>query len=147
MSYPKPQAESLICLIALSSLFPRLLKIGCPIYGLYSEETRIKIGAKVRMGWQRRRQSLMLQETCFYQWQNLIAEASRKGHLIAVEELQWDTYNILHKQLEQEWLVSVQERKSMPRPKGSKRVPKSPEQRRKIAKAIAAKWEDPVSAY
>lgn len=108
-----------------------------------SEETRMKIGAKVRMGWQKRRQSLMMQETCCYQWQNLIAEASRKGHLIGVEELQWDTYNILHKQLEQEWLMSVQERKSMPRPKGSKRVPKSPEQRRKIAKAIAAKWEDP----
>ncbi|KAI3409600.1 uncharacterized protein J3R85_019075 [Psidium guajava] len=108
-----------------------------------SEETRMKIGAKVRMGWQRRHQSFMMQATCFYRWQNLIAEASRKGHLIGVEELQWDTYNLLHEQLEQEWLVSVQERKSMPRPKGSKRAPKSPEQRRKIAKAIAAKWEDP----
>lgn len=88
-----------------------------------------------------------MQETCFYQWQNLIAEASQNGHLIGLEELQWDTYNILYRQLEQEWLASVQERKSMPRPKGSKRVPKSLEQRRKIAKAIAAKWEDPVSGY
>ncbi|XP_030466770.2 uncharacterized protein LOC115685789 [Syzygium oleosum] len=108
-----------------------------------SEETRMKIGARVRMGWQRRRRGLMMQKTCFYQWQNLIAEASRNGHLIGLEELQWDTYNILDRQLEQEWLASVQERKSMPRPKGSKRVPKSLEQRRKIAKAIAAKWEDP----
>lgn len=108
-----------------------------------SEETRLKIGAKVRMGWQRRYQRLMMQETCFHQWQNLIAESSRKGLLIGGEEMQWDTYNILDKQLEQEWLVSVQERKSMPRPKGGKRIPKSPEQRKKIAKAIAAKWEDP----
>ncbi|KAF8029231.1 hypothetical protein BT93_E1790 [Corymbia citriodora subsp. variegata] len=113
------------------------------MYGLYSEETRMKIGARVKMGWQRRHRRMMMQETCFYQWQNLIAEASRKGLLIVGEELQWDTYDILDKQLEQEWLVSVQERKSKPRPKGSKRVPKSPEQRKKIAKAIAAKWEDP----
>lgn len=148
MSYLEPQACWKFTLLeCLSSLFLETANICCPICGLYSEETKMKIGARVRMGWQRRHRRLKMQGTCFHQWENLIAEASRKGLLIGGEELQWDTYNILDKQLEQEWLVSVQERKSMPRPKGSKRVPKSSEQRRKIAEAIAAKWEDPVSAY
>jgi hypothetical protein len=42
---------------------------------------------------------------------------------------------------------SVQQRKTLPRPKGSKRAPKSLEQRRKISEAIAAKWADPVSSF
>ncbi|KAM3245804.1 hypothetical protein P3L10_007571 [Capsicum annuum] len=107
-----------------------------------SKETRLKIGFAVRMGWQRRRGKLMLQETCLYEWQNLIAEASRKG-LLGEEELQWDSYEILNKQLEQEWIQSVEERKNRPRLKGNKRAPKSAEQRRKISEAIAAKWADP----
>ncbi|KAI3455686.1 hypothetical protein Pfo_012349 [Paulownia fortunei] len=107
-----------------------------------SEETRMKIGVGVRLGWGRRREKLMLQETCHYEWQNLIAMAARKG-LLGEEELQWDSYKILSKQLEQEWLQSVEERKSMARPKGSKRAPKSAEQKRKISEAIAAKWADP----
>ncbi|CAN4085098.1 unnamed protein product [Withania somnifera] len=96
-----------------------------------SEETKLKIGVAVRMGWERRRGKLMLQETCHYEWQNLIAEASRRG-LLGEEELQWDSYAILGKQLEQEWIQS-----------GNKRAPKSAEQRRKISEAIAAKWADP----
>ncbi|MCD7450963.1 hypothetical protein HAX54_009111 [Datura stramonium] len=107
-----------------------------------SEETRLKIGVAVRMGWERRRGKLMLQETCHYEWQNLIAEASRRG-LLGEEELQWDSYEILNKQLEQEWIQSVEERKNTPRQKGNKRAPKSAEQRRKISEAIAAKWADP----
>lgn len=107
-----------------------------------SEETRLKIGVAVRMGWERRRGMLRLQETCHYEWQNLIAEASRRG-LLGEEELQWDSYEILSKQLEQEWIQSVQERKNKPRLKGNKRAPKSAEQRRKISEAIAAKWADP----
>ncbi|XP_015069772.1 uncharacterized protein LOC107014398 isoform X1 [Solanum pennellii] len=107
-----------------------------------SEETRLKIGVAVRMGWERRRGMLRLQETCHYEWQNLIAEASRRG-LLGEEELQWDSYEILSKQLEQEWIQSVQERKNRPRLKGNKRAPKSAEQRRKISEAIAAKWADP----
>ncbi|CAN4089228.1 unnamed protein product [Withania somnifera] len=107
-----------------------------------SEETKLKIGVAVRMGWERRRGKLMLQETCHYEWQNLIAEASRRG-LLGEEELQWDSYGILDKQLEQEWIQSVEERKNMPRQKGNKRAPKSAEQRRKISEAIAAKWADP----
>ncbi|XP_055826015.1 uncharacterized protein LOC129894373 isoform X2 [Solanum dulcamara] len=107
-----------------------------------SEETKLKIGVAVRMGWERRRGKLRLQETCHYEWQNLIAEASRRG-LLGEEELEWDSYEILSKQLEQEWIQSVEERKNRPRLKGNKRAPKSAEQRRKISEAIAAKWADP----
>ncbi|TYH16896.1 hypothetical protein ES288_A05G151200v1 [Gossypium darwinii] len=107
-----------------------------------SKETREKIGTGVRMGWEKRREKLMVQETCHFEWMNLIAEASRKGYL-GEEELQWDSYKVLDEQLAKEWLESVEQRKTMPRPKGSKRAPKSLEQRRKIAAAIAAKWADP----
>ncbi|PIA50484.1 hypothetical protein AQUCO_01300901v1 [Aquilegia coerulea] len=107
-----------------------------------TEETRKKIGVGVRMGWKRRRAKLLVQETCCFEWQNLIAEASRKGYGDE-EELQWDSFEMLNKQLEQEWLESIEQRKSMPRPKGNRRAPKSPEQRRKISEAISAKWNDP----
>ncbi|XP_020241796.1 uncharacterized protein LOC109820124 isoform X1 [Asparagus officinalis] len=107
-----------------------------------SEETRIKIGAGVREGWQRRREMLMVQEGCLFEWQNIVAEASRKGYA-SEDELEWDSYKIIDEQLKQEWLESVEKRKMMPRPKGSKRAPKSPEQRRKISEAISAKWADP----
>ncbi|CAI9114520.1 OLC1v1015261C2 [Oldenlandia corymbosa var. corymbosa] len=107
-----------------------------------SEETKMKIGVGVRIGWEKRREKMMLQETCLYEWQNLIAEVSRRG-VLGEEELQWDSYKTLDKQLEQEWIQSVEERKRMPRVKGSKRAPKSLEQRRKIAESIAAKWADP----
>lgn len=107
-----------------------------------SEETRMKIGVGVRLGWERRREKLMLQETCYYEWKNLIAAASREG-LLGEEELQWDSYKILNNQYEKEWHQSVELRKNMLRPKGSKRAPKSSEQKRKIAAAIAAKWADP----
>ncbi|XVE88541.1 hypothetical protein DITRI_Ditri19aG0077500 [Diplodiscus trichospermus] len=107
-----------------------------------SKETRAKIGIGVRMGWERRREKLMLQETCHFEWMNLIAEASRKGGF-GEEELQWNSYKMLDEQLTKEWLESVEQRKMMPRPKGCKRAPKSLEQRRKIAAAIAAKWADP----
>ncbi|XP_031252513.1 uncharacterized protein LOC116110442 [Pistacia vera] len=108
-----------------------------------SAETRKKIGVGVRMGWEKRREKLMVQEHCYFEWQNLIAEASRRG-LAGEEELEWNSYKILDEQLKQEWLESVEQRKSMPRPNGSKRAPKSPDQRKKIAEAIAAKWTDPT---
>ncbi|KAL7100329.1 hypothetical protein ACP275_09G139900 [Erythranthe tilingii] len=107
-----------------------------------SEETKIKIGVGVRLGWERRRERLQLQETCHHQWQDLIAVAARKGFL-GEEELQWDSYKVLSKQLEKEWVQSVEERRNAPRIKGSKRAPKSAEQKRKISEAIAAKWADP----
>ncbi|KAG6425778.1 hypothetical protein SASPL_109982 [Salvia splendens] len=107
-----------------------------------SEETRLKIGAGVRLGWEKRREKLMVQDTCYYDWQNLIAETARKG-LQGEEQLQWDSYKILDKELQQQWQQSVEKRRSMPRPKGSKRAPKSAEQKRKISEAIAAKWADP----
>ncbi|KAF4399404.1 hypothetical protein G4B88_022487 [Cannabis sativa] len=108
-----------------------------------SEETRVKIGVGVRMGWERRRQKLFLQEMCHFEWQNLIAEASRQGY-DGEEELEWNSYEIMNEQLKREWSEQVEKRKSMPRPKGSKRAPKSPEQRRKISEAIYRKWADPV---
>lgn len=108
----------------------------------WCEETKKKIGVGVRMGWERRRGKLMVQESCYFEWQNLIAEAARRG-LAGEEELQWYSYNILDEQLKTEWLESVEQRKTMPRTTGSKRAPKSPEQRKKIAEAIAAKWADP----
>lgn len=55
----------------------------------------------------------------------MIAEAARKGNA-GEDELQWDSYRILDEQLKQDWLESVEKRKMMPRPKGSKRAPKSP---------------------
>ncbi|GMP43283.1 hypothetical protein CsSME_00012705 [Camellia sinensis var. sinensis] len=111
-----------------------------------SEETRMKIGNGVRMGWERCREKLKLQETCYFEWQNLIAEASRKG-FVGEEEKQWDSYKILDEQLEQEWLESVEQGRKMARPKGSKRAPNSLEQRRKISEAISAKLADPARAY
>ncbi|KDP40621.1 hypothetical protein JCGZ_24620 [Jatropha curcas] len=107
-----------------------------------SEETRKKIAVGVRTRWKKRHEKMAVQETCYFEWQNLIAEASRTG-FVGEEELQWDSYNILSKKLEAEWVETVEQRRTMPRPKGSKRAPKSPEQRRKIAEAIAAKWADP----
>ncbi|KAI3878528.1 hypothetical protein MKX03_023978 [Papaver bracteatum] len=107
-----------------------------------SEETRNKIGVGVRMGWQRRREKLMVQETCCFEWQNLIADASRRGYA-GEAELQWESYEVLDEQLKREWLESIEQRRMAPRPKGSKRAPKSLEQRRKISEAISAKWADP----
>ncbi|QHO01650.1 uncharacterized protein DS421_13g416940 [Arachis hypogaea] len=108
-------------------------------------ESRLKIGAEVKMGWVRRLRKKMLQEACCFEWQNLIVEASRKGYA-ELEELQRNSYGILDKQLKQEWSECVEQRKQMVRPPGSKRRPKSPEQRRKIAEANAAKWADPICA-
>ncbi|XP_019440479.1 PREDICTED: uncharacterized protein LOC109345749 isoform X1 [Lupinus angustifolius] len=105
-------------------------------------ETRLKISVGVRMRWQRKRGKKLVQETCCFEWQNLIAEASRQGY-IGQEELQWNSYKALDEQLKQEWLDSVEQRKQMVRTPGRKRAPKSPEQRRKIAAAISAKWADP----
>ena len=74
----------------------------------------------------------------------MIAEASRKG-FGEDDELQWNSYEILDEELMDEWLESIESRRTMPRVKGSKRAPKSAEQRKKISDAISAKWADPVS--
>ncbi|XP_020095782.1 uncharacterized protein LOC109715267 isoform X3 [Ananas comosus] len=116
----------------------KLLKLGHP----QSKETRTKIGTGVQEGWRRRRKRLSIQENCLYEWNNMIAEASRKGNA-GEKELQCDSYDILDKQLMEEWLESVEKRKIMRMSKGSRRAPKSPEQRRKISEAISAKWADP----
>ncbi|URE43560.1 hypothetical protein MUK42_14846 [Musa troglodytarum] len=91
---------------------------------------------------QRRHQKLMIQEGCVFEWHNIIAAVAREG-FAGEDELQWSSYKILSEQLQREWLESIEKRKTMPRPKGSKRAPKSLEQRRKISEAISAKWADP----
>ncbi|KAK7258390.1 hypothetical protein RIF29_23964 [Crotalaria pallida] len=105
-------------------------------------ETRLKISVGVKRRWERKRGRKLVQELCCFEWQNLIAEASRQGY-VGQEELQWNSYEIMDEQLKQEWLASVEQRKQMTRTPGSKRAPKSLEQRRKIAEAITAKWADP----
>ncbi|KAF8656674.1 hypothetical protein HU200_060536 [Digitaria exilis] len=104
-----------------------------------SEETRVKISEGVRRGWSLRLQRLMVQDGCFVEWRDMVADAARKGFAGGVN-LQWNSYKILTKQMRQEWLGNLQKRRSMPRPRGNRRAPKTPEQRRKIAEAIAAKW-------
>ncbi|KAK1694216.1 hypothetical protein QYE76_010913 [Lolium multiflorum] len=106
-----------------------------------SEETKIKISLGVRRGWCLRLQKLMVQDGCFVEWRDMIADAARKGFAGGVP-FQWNSHKILTEQLRQEWLEKLQKRRSMPRPTGNRRAPKSPEQRRKIAEAIAAKWLD-----
>jgi len=106
-----------------------------PLISSCSKETRDKIRAGLRLQWKKHHQRLEIQATCPFDWQNLIAEAARKG-LDDEEELQWDSYEILKKQLQQEWLH---------RARTYMTAPKSLEHRRKIAEAIAAKWADPVS--
>ncbi|KAG2328163.1 hypothetical protein Bca4012_037198 [Brassica carinata] len=107
-----------------------------------NEETRLKIGEGVRMRWARRKEMRKVQETCRFEWQNLLAEAARKGYTDE-QEFQWDSYKILDQQNQLEWLESVEQRKAVRGAKSNRRAPKSPEQRRKIAEAIAAKWADP----
>ncbi|GMQ02110.1 hypothetical protein CsSME_00048491 [Camellia sinensis var. sinensis] len=136
------QAKNKISLTQPMQVKMKLVNLG----HAQSEETRMKIGNGVQTGWERRSEKLKLQETCYFEWQNLIAEASRKG-FVGEEEKQWDSYEILDEQLEQEWLESVEQSRKMARPKGSKRAPNSLEQRRKISEAISAKWADPARAY
>jgi hypothetical protein len=88
----------------------------------------------------------MVQDGCFVEWRDMIADAAKKGFAGGVP-FQWNSHKILTEQLRQEWLEKLQKRRSMPRPTGNRRAPKSPEQRRKIAEAIAAKWLDQVRAY
>uniref|UniRef100_A0ACD5TJX6 Uncharacterized protein n=2 Tax=Avena sativa TaxID=4498 RepID=A0ACD5TJX6_AVESA len=106
-----------------------------------SEETKIKISLGVRRGWSLRLQKLMVQDGCFVEWRDIIADAARKGFAGGVP-FQWNSHKILTEHLRQEWLEKLQKRRSMPRPTGNRRAPKTPEQRRKIAEAIAAKWLD-----
>ncbi|CAL5331596.1 unnamed protein product [Camellia sinensis] len=117
------QAKNKISLTQPMQVKTKLVNLG----HAQSEETRMKIGNGVQMGWER-------------------SKASRKG-FVGEEEKQWDSYKILDEQLKQEWLECVEQRRKMARPKGSKRAPKSLEQRRKISEAISAKWADPVRAY
>ncbi|XP_051116277.1 uncharacterized protein LOC127241324 isoform X2 [Andrographis paniculata] len=107
-----------------------------------SEATKEKIGVAVRLKWEKRKQNLKNQDTCLYEWQNLIAEAARDG-LCGEQEFEWDSYKTLNKQLEHEHLQSVRTRNNTTRAKGVKRAPKSTEQKRKSSEAISSKLSDP----
>eukprot|EP01018_Ginkgo_biloba_P028014 Gb_24726 [translate_table: standard] len=108
-----------------------------------SEETRAKISMSVSRVFKERRKKKMLQEMCFLDWQESIAEAARIGG-DGETELQWGDYEILKDKLHQEWLQVVAMEKAMAKEKhGGKRVGKTAEQRKKISEAIRAKWADP----
>ncbi|KAG6481109.1 hypothetical protein ZIOFF_057701 [Zingiber officinale] len=111
---------------------------------MQNEETRAKIGAGVREGWRRRRQRLSVQDDCFFEWKNIIAEFARKGYA-GEYKLQWDSFHTQERQLKLEWLESIEKRKQMPKPKGNSRAPKSYQQCRKILEAILAKWTNQIS--
>ncbi|KAF3525692.1 hypothetical protein F2Q69_00047000 [Brassica cretica] len=77
-----------------------------------NEETRLKIGEGVRMRWARRKERRKVQETCHFEWQNLLAEAARKG-FTDEQEFQWDSYKIMDQQNQLEWLESIEQRKAV----------------------------------
>ncbi|KAL7599676.1 hypothetical protein Lser_V15G25386 [Lactuca serriola] len=116
-------------------------------------ETRSKIAAAVRVTWNKRRFQQRMMSHCQQEWRNLVSEASRKG-FCGEEELQWNSYEIIQKQLTKEYRAGVESRKEHLRtnslkPEGQRgvshlRAPKTPEQRKKISEAIAAKWADPT---
>ncbi|KAL5995052.1 hypothetical protein ACLOJK_025110 [Asimina triloba] len=123
----------------------KLLDLGhaqryCIVHFL-SDEIKIKIGLGVKRVWECRRGRLMFKEKCHLEWKNLIAEASRKGYS-GDEELQWDSFEILDKQLENKWFEISGREKSKTIPPDGRKAPKSLKHRRKIAEAISAKWAD-----
>nr|GEY47891.1 nuclease associated modular domain 3 [Tanacetum cinerariifolium] len=108
-----------------------------------TRETRQKIAAAVRQTWDRRRFTRRMIARCHREWLDLIAEASRKG-LYGEEELQWNSYEIMSKQLDKEFREGIESRKKKRGSGPGVRAPKTLEQRKKISEAIAAKWADPV---
>jgi hypothetical protein len=76
---------------------------------LYSKETRIKISEGVRRGWSLRLQKLMVQDGCFVEWRDMIADAARKGFAGGVS-IQWSSYKILTEQMRQEGLENLQKK-------------------------------------
>ncbi|PWA58461.1 nuclease associated modular domain 3 [Artemisia annua] len=108
-----------------------------------TRETRQKIAAAVRQTWDRRRFTRRMIARCHREWLDLIAEASRKG-LYGEEELQWNSYEIMSKQLDKEFREGIESRRKKRGSGPGVRAPKTLEQRKKISEAIAAKWADPA---
>ncbi|KAL5995053.1 hypothetical protein ACLOJK_025111 [Asimina triloba] len=105
----------------------------------HSAETIQRIRERTRLAMQDPKVNRLV---ILFQRKNLIAEASRNGYT-GDEELQWDSFEILDKQLENEWLeISGREKSKTILPDGRK-APKPLEHRRKIAETISAKWADP----
>ncbi|KAF3331015.1 Origin recognition complex subunit 2 [Carex littledalei] len=106
------------------------------------DDTKSKIAQGVKEGWRRRSEKNMIQQRCHVEWCNMIAEMTRIG-FYGETELQWDSYELLQEELKRECPQSLHKRISMLRKQNSSRGPKSPEQRKRIAEAIRAKWADP----
>ncbi|XP_078177887.1 uncharacterized protein LOC144572240 isoform X7 [Carex rostrata] len=107
-----------------------------------SEDTKSKIAQSVKEGWRRRSEKIMIQQRCQVEWCNMIAKMARVG-LYGETELQWDSFELLQEELKRECPQSLHKRISKLRKQKNNRGPKSPEQRKRIAEAIRAKWADP----
>ncbi|XP_078177835.1 uncharacterized protein LOC144572240 isoform X1 [Carex rostrata] len=116
----------------------KLLNLGHP----HSDDTKSKIAQGVKAGWRRRSEKIMIQQRCHVDWCNMIAKMARVG-FYGETELQWDSYELLQEELKRECPQSLHKRISKLRKQNSSRGPKSPEQRKRIAEAIRAKWADP----
>jgi len=76
------------------------------------KKTKESIRAAFKRGWEGRRQRLFLQEACFIDWKESIAEAARRGG-DDEDELRWDSYEVLKKIMQQKWLQAVAMKKAM----------------------------------
>jgi len=81
----------------------------------------------------------MVQDGCFVEWRDMVADAAREGFAGGVS-LQWNSYKILTDQMQQEWLGYLQKRRSMPRPRGNRQAPKTPEPRNTFSCIFFQKW-------
>lgn len=110
-----------------------------------SPKTRLKISNSLSHVWKVKRKLKTIQETCFKEWKEMIAEVARVGDDGDVV-YQWNSYMTIMKELRDAWTLSLKEarntKRKMPRPRIRK--PHSLELKAKISEAIKAKWADPV---
>ncbi|KAH7296049.1 hypothetical protein KP509_26G006800 [Ceratopteris richardii] len=99
-----------------------------------SQETREKIRTfmKSRMEFERR------QLTIVQEWKDSVASLARRG-ILGDDELQWDSYQKLKKELHREYYSSKRQKKKAAAPKSLQM-----EHRLRISEAIRAKWTDPL---
>ncbi|PWA65890.1 hypothetical protein CTI12_AA330880 [Artemisia annua] len=76
----------------------------------WCRETRQKIATAVQQTWDRRHLTCRMIAHCHREWLDLIAEASRNG-LYGKEELQWNSYGIMSKQLDKGFRERIESRK------------------------------------
>eukprot|EP01018_Ginkgo_biloba_P000194 Gb_18962 [translate_table: standard] len=117
-------------------------------YKCRSDVSRARISASMKRGWYKRHEKKLLQKACIVEWGENIAEAARKGG-DGDDELNWNSYEILKENMNQEWLLDIAKKKVMKNSKleekrRCKRASKSDNQKLKISEAIKTKWADPV---